>query len=407
MPDSNTSNTSITDESAVNSASSVDTLESALRAAGLSDKGLKLVRDENLSAETLADCTIAQLQSAGFVLGDAQRLKRLYPGASSNKSGFQNLTVQLEAATSTDVSTTPFSSAKPAENEFAYLLGGPSAIGIDSEALKAKINSAFIHLAADGALALVLAGTGMFEIFEQDSLWSTLYDIELRGRIDDWLENVRSGRYISAQSTKKAYEGISGLFGSKFEDLINTAANLASQQQLLTTFGTQAHINVGEDSQAISQLFLLLPLAAEQISSNMQASRLPESSKRLATQAKDFMAILRDPRLADSIGITAPSADEAVIKFLERQIGPSFTNRFRLALAYERLVRALAACPTVVTLDYATILGKLAGDISTLFKIVNPSVPSSNATNGSSKDSYLNQTTRFAFNFSMSLKISA
>ncbi|MDX1986094.1 MAG: hypothetical protein SFV17_05360 [Candidatus Obscuribacter sp.] len=375
-------------------------LKTDLTKAEVSEAGIQIVESQNLGATDIAECSVEELKGCGFTLGDAKKLKRLFPGAAVTDSGS---VIKLEVATAATSEVT--TSNAPPVNPYAHLLGTESALGVNASSLQARINPQFINKAADGVLAFVLAGTGMLDVFNNDAIWGNLEDLDLRGRIDDWMENVRSGSYISETSSKAALEGISNLFGTKFEQMIDRAASLSAQQQLLQQFGNQARINVDESSQANTQLFTLLPLAAEEISTNMQASRLPESSRRLTKMVSDFMDILRDPRLAQATGVTGASADEIAIKFLERQLpGTGFANRFRLALAYERLVKALAQCPQQVDLQYIQVLGQLAGEVNTLFALVKPEQPVQQA---AARTSQTQTTSRFSFSFkfSMSLKI--
>lgn len=375
-------------------------LQEQLTAAEVSEAGIALVESQTLSADDIAECTASELREVGFNLGDAKKLKRLFPGAAVADSAS---VIKLEVATAatSEVSTT---TAAPAPvNPYAHLLGTESTLGVNAASLQARINPQFINQAANGVLAFVLAGTGMLDVFNNDSIWGNLEDLDLRGRIDDWIENVRGGRYISEASSKEAMAGISNIFGTKFEQMIDRAASLSAQQQLLQQFGQQARINVDESSQANTQLFTLLPLAAEEISTNMQASRLPEASRRLTNLVADFMNIIRDPRLAQATGVTGASADEIAIKFLERQLpGTGFANRFRLALAYERLVKALAQCPQQVDLQYIQVLGQLAGEVNTLFALVKPEQPVPQA---AARTSQTQTTSRFSFSFKFNLSL--
>lgn len=373
-------------------------LKTELTNEAVSEAGIQIVERENLSAAEIAECTVDELKKCGITLGDAKKLKRLFPGAAVADSGS---VIKLEVATAATSEVT--TSNAPPVNPYAHLLGSESALGVNAASLQARINPQFINQAASGVLAFVLAGTGMLDVFNDDSIWGNLEDLELRSRIDDWIENVRGGHYISDSSSKAALEGISKLFGSKFEQMIDRAASLSAQQQLLAQFGAQARINVDESSQANTQLFTLLPLAAEEISTNMQASRLPEASRRLTKMVSDFMEILRDPRLAQATGVTGASADEIAIKFLERQLpGTGFANRFRLALSYERLVKALAQCPQQVDLQYIQVLGQLAGEVNTLFALVKPEQPVPQA---AARTSQTQTTSRFSFSFKFNLSL--
>ena len=376
-------------------------LQEQLTAAEVSEAGIALVESQTLSANDIAECTDSELKEVGFNLGDVKKLKRLFPGAAVADSGS---VIKLEVATAATSAVTT-SNAAPV-NPYAHLLGTQSSLGVDAASLQARINPQFINQAANGVLAFVIAGTGMLDVFNNDAIWGNLEDLELRGRIDDWIENVRGGRYISNSSSKEALEGISKLFGTKFEEMIDRAASLSAQQQLLTQFGAQARINVDESSQANTQLFTLLPLAAEEISTNMQASRLPEASRRLTKLVADFMDIIRDPRLAQATGVTGASADEIAIKFLERQLpGTGFANRFRLALAYERLVKALAQCPQQVDLQYIQVLGQLAGEVNTLFAIVKPEQAAPQPVGNYTSQTQTTSRFSFSLKFSLSLKI--
>lgn len=294
--------------------------------------------------------------------------------AESIDAALQTLQVEVEAvviaaSVKVDVPQQP-------ANRFAHLLTqGQSASGLDAAALSPRINAQFIKAAAQAILAYVLTGTGVLKVLMAPDLWQTLMieDLEVRTMIDEWLEKVEQGTYITPKSSDALREGVKKLFGPRFEKFMKTVSRYASQFTSLDMMGKQAIVDIGEDAEAFAGLGNMIPLLAEEVSQNMIASRMPEFARRLVKMVTDLMAILKHPVLQAYAGVVgARSVDEGAVMLLSKRLGPAIGNQIRLALAYEAFVNALAECPSEVDSDYLKVVGILAARLNNLFEIVQP-----------------------------------
>jgi hypothetical protein len=261
-------------------------------------------------------------------------------------------------------------------NKFAHLLKqGAGSSGLDASALSPRIRPAFVTAASQAILAYVLSGTGVLEALMAPDFWQKMMieDLGVRELIDAWLQKVEQGTYITSRSSRALFEGVMSLFGPKFDKFMKTVALFASQSTSLAMMGKQAIVDISADASAFAGLETHIPLLAEEISTNMIASRMPELAKRHIQMVADLMAILKNPVLQAYAGIVgASSLDEGAVMLLSKLLGPSIANKVRLALAYESFVAALAECPAVMEPDYLKVIGILAARLNSLFEIVQP-----------------------------------
>ncbi len=334
--------------------------------AGISQPTLEILQSQSLSdAQTLGDTSQSELTDIGITLGDAKKLKRLFP--SDNPAG-PGIAIELDLTHQTN---TP---QAPTPNPYLYLLNGDgSSTGVNITALNPNIKPDFIKMAAQATCAYVLLSGDILEIFGA-AFWRELglEDLNLRGAIDDWLHQKESQQSISKQAIANLTAGVENLYGNSFDQMVQVLTRLSAQKQMLRTMGAQAQINIGSDATDVVKLTQLVPLTAEELTGKMLMSRLPEQAGRLIKVISALMALLKDPKLHASAGVIAQSPDEGAVKFLQKRLDSTFVNRFRLALSYEKLVNALAQCPSpsLMTMDYLEVLGQLGSDLDVYFGLV-------------------------------------
>lgn len=344
-----------------------DNFRSQLVEAGISEAAIKILEENSLTdAQTLIDTKDQELTDLAIKLGDCKKIKRLFPSVIPASVAQAEVTAHLEVAVSEPVVVNPYLS----------LLQGGSATGIDLSALNPNIKPAFIELAAQATSAYALVTGGILDIFNAQ-FWRDLglEDLELRSLIDDWTHQKDSQQSISQAAINALKQGVESLYSSSFDQMVHTLTTLSAQKQMLAQYGEQARINVGADASSMSRLTQLVPLAAEELSGKMLNSRLPEQAGRLIKVIIALMEILKDTRLHASAGVIASTPDEAAVKFLQKRLDQTMVNRFRLALAYERLIKALAQCPAPnqLSMDYLEVLGTLGGNLDVYFSLVVPS----------------------------------
>jgi hypothetical protein len=378
-------------------------LRAELLSIALNESEVLILENNGLDTDAaLANVTKDELKEVGLNLGARNKIKAKYPNATAVSTDTLNLEVKAEA-----VADAPF----PPVNPYAYLLGNSaSSLGFGSQALNPRIKPDFIRSAAQAASSFVLVGTGLCDLFTSKDFWQQLQleDLELRGRINRWTENFRTERYISNEALSELGDGISQLFGQHFQTLVSSSSKLSSQLGALQLMGNQARIDVGSDAASYGQLQTLIPLAAEEISQRMISSPLPEMSVSLVSLLRDLLDILKDSRLQAAAGITnAASADEGAILFLQRRLGADVANRFRLALAYEQLLNALAACPQSADAGYLSVFGQLASQVHTYYTAVSGGSTESTSAPVQRQSAAATQSGQvsFRFNFSLSLQI--
>lgn len=340
--------------------------------AGISQSTIEILSSQSLSdAQTLSDTSQSELTEIGITIGDAKKLKRLFPS--------ESLAVPHAAAIELALTHQTNTPPAPAPNPYLYLLNGDgSSTGVNITALNPNIKPDFIKMAAQATCAYVLLSGDILEIFST-TFWHDLglEDLELRGAIDDWLHQKESQQSISKQAIANLTAGVENLYGNAFDQMVQVLTRLSAQKQMLRTMGAQAQLNVGSDATDVVKLTQLVPLAAEELTSKMLMSRLPEQAGRLIKVISALMALLKDTRLHASAGVIAQSADEGAVKFLQKRLDSTFVNRFRLALSYEKLVDALAQCPSpsLMTMDYLEVLGQLGNDLDVYFGLVTQGKP--------------------------------
>lgn len=287
------------------------------------------------------------------------------------QNGGQEVTVEVHGQMGATQAT-----QQPIGGPYAHLLHGGSAMGFSPGALAPRIKPDFIRAAAQAVLAAVMEGTGVFNVFNGE-FWKqmAIEDFELRTRIFEWVRRVERGDYGSVDATRALLEGVSNLFGPQFDSMVSVAARMSSQAQALSLVGTQSRVDIGGDAQAYAELAPMLPLFAEQLSVSMIQSTMPEAAMLRIMMVKDLMAILQSPALHAYAGIVnAQTPEDAAVQLLQRRVGGDMGNKMRLAMAYERLVNALAACPADPSLapDYLKVVGQLTIQLNSLFKMVGP-----------------------------------
>ncbi len=371
----------------------------------LSEAEISLLEQNGLDTEAaLSAVTKPELQEIGLLVGARNKVKAEYPEPTAGAAETLNLQVSAEAAVAHTVST-------PA-NPYAYLLGNSqSALGFSAQGLNPRIKPDFIRSAAQAAGLFTIIATGLLDLFARKDFWQQLQleDTALRGRIFRWTESVRTERYISTEALEELGTGVSSIFGTHFQTLVSTSSKLSTQLGALELLGTQARADVGSDAAAFGQLQTLIPLAAEEISQRMISSPLPEQSDSLVLLLRELLDILKDSRLQTAAGITnATNADEGAVLFLQRRLGSDIANRFRLALAYEQLLNALAACPQSADSSYLRVFGQLATQVHNYFTAVSGGstdaiAPSANGQRTTQVAQ--NGAVNFRFNFSLSLQL--
>ncbi len=340
-----------------------DEFRALLLETGISQATIEILEQNGLTdEETLADTTESQLEGKEGKLGDIKRLKRLFPKKSAAASLEITVTDQIP---------------RNRVNPYQHLLHGNSAVGIDLSALGPNIRGKFIERAAKATSAYALITGGILEIFDA-KFWQelALVDLDLRIEIDEWIHQKDSQLSISNSAIESLKRDVECLYSSSFDQMVQTLTTFSAQKKMLSEFGAQAQINVGTDAFALTSLTQLVPLVAEELTDKMLKSRLPEQAGRLIKVISSLFEILKDDRLHQGAGIATDNADEAVLKFLQRRLDQSMVNRFRLALAYERLVKALAHCPAPeqVSMDYLEILGTLGGNLGVYYSLVVPTI---------------------------------
>ncbi|MDP3508552.1 MAG: hypothetical protein Q8T09_11220 [Candidatus Melainabacteria bacterium] len=375
-------------------------LRAQLLSIALSEAEVAVLENNGLDTDAaLVSVTKDELKEVGLSVGARNKIKAAFP--TTVAADTLNLEVKAEA-----VADAPFVTANP----YAYLLGNSaSSLGFSAQALNPRIKPDFIRSAAQAASSFVLVGTGLCDVFTRKDFWQQLQleDLELRSRISRWTENFRTERYISNEALGELGEGVSQLFGMHFQNLVSSSSKLSSQQGALQLLGNQARIDVGSDAASYGQLQTLIPLAAEEISQRMISSPLPEMSVSFVSLLRDLLDILKDSRLQAAAGITnATSADEGAILFLQRRLGSDVANRFRLALSYEQLLNALAACPQSADASYLNVFGQLASQVATYYTAVSGgSTESTSAPVQRQSAATQSGQVSFRFNFSLSLQI--
>ncbi len=378
-------------------------LRAQLLAIALTESEVLILENNGLDTEAaLTSVTKEELRELGLSVGARNKIKAAYTIVEQGDS------LQLQVNTEATVSAAPAA----AVNQYAYLLGAnSSSLGISAQALNPRIKPDFIRSAAQAASAFVMVGTGLCDIFTSKDFWQQLQleDMELRSKINRWTENFRTERYISSEALSELGDGVSLLFGHHFQNLVSTSSKLSSQLSALQLMGNQARLDVGTDAAAYGQLQTLIPLAAEEISQRMISSPMPEMSTSLVLLLRDLLEILKDRNLQAAAGVTnATSADEGAILFLQRRLGSDIANRFRLALSYEQLLNALAACPQSADTSYLSIFGQIAGQVHNYYTAVSGGSTETTAAavqrQSSAAPTQTSQTS-FRFNFSLSLQI--
>jgi hypothetical protein len=375
-------------------------LRAQLLSIALSEAEVVILENNGLDTDAaLASVTKDELKEVGLSVGARNKIKAQFP--TTVAADTLNLEVKAEA-----VAGAPFAPA----NSYAYLLGNSaSSLGFSAQALNPRIKPDFIRSAAQAAGSFVIVGTGLCDVFTKKDFWQQLQleDMDLRKLISRWTENFRSERYISNEALGELGEGVSQLFGQHFQNLVSSSSKLSSQLGALQLLGNQARVDVGSDAASYGQLQTLIPLAAEEISQRMISSPLPELSTSLVSLLTDLLEILKDSRLQAAAGIVnATSADEGAILFLERRLGTDVANRFRLALAYEQLLNALAACPQSADAGYLSVFGQLASQVHTYYTAVSGgSTESTSAPVQRQSAAAQSGQVSFRFNFSLSLQI--
>ncbi len=280
----------------------------------------------------------------------------------------QALHVEVETTASQATTTQPV-------NPFASLLGGgASASGLSTGVMSARVNPQAIQKAADAVLACTIWGGGIGNIFNKD-FWSQVNlgtEWELREKIDAWIEDMETGRYISATSVTSLFESVKGMFGPRFDNLIQSVAIISQSHSTQILTGAIATMNLGQN--VLGNLQMTVPYVAEELSTAVIASRTPEQAGRLIKSVRVFFEIIRDPRLHARTGIVdAANVDDAALQFIRQRASQEAARSVQLALAYEAFVRALAICneANVANPDYLKTVGILASRLSVLYTMAN------------------------------------
>lgn len=265
---------------------------------------------------------------------------------------------------------------QPVGGAYAHLLNGVSASGISASALSARIKPDFVRRGAQATFAAVFTGSGVLPVFLGEEIWQKyrIDNMELRQTIHQWRENVRLGKYGSDATIQALFDGVAELFGPRFDELITGVAQMSAQIETMKMIGSGARVDVGDSAAVFSTLSQRIPLLAEEVSEAMIASSMPETAAGAIQMVTDLFVILKNPLFQQYAGVVNPATPEqGAVLLLENATGNrAYGNQLRLALAYEQLIDALAACPADPDSDYLTVMGILANDLRTLFEHIAP-----------------------------------
>lgn len=335
-----------------------------LKRKALSEQAIDALAAQGLDTiEALRECNNADLLDAGLTtLGDRKKVLAL-----ANEG--QPATIETDEPSGT---TAGQSQGFDAANFLKQLSGSSLNLG----SIKPRINVDFVNRAADSVLAYVIVSTGVLEVFG-NGFWSSvmLEDISLRKRIHEWQERSRTQQYLSIAAKNELLDAVPKLFAPSFDTLILNARSMSAQLEASGLLGAQARINISSDAASLVALRDLIPLAAEGLSNAMIASEMPEQALSVVAMINDLVSLIKEPLLLANAGITSyDGPDEGAINFLTRRFGQEIANKFRLALAYEQCVRAIAACPATEEIGrgYLQVVGLLASRLCTYLNLVVP-----------------------------------
>jgi hypothetical protein len=336
-----------------------DDFRALLRSKKLSEQAIEALAANGLDTlESLQECSNDDLIEAGLkLLGDRKKVLAL-AGAGQYSPPHA---VAEENPQAFDT------------NAFLQQL---SSSGLNLSSIKPRINVEFANRAADSVLAYIIVSTGILDVFDS-AFWASimLEDMQLRTRIHSWKERTRTQQYISNIAKDELLSSVPKLFSGSFDSLILTARTMSAQLEASDMLGAQARINIGGDATGLVALRDLIPLAAEGLSNAMIASEMPEQALSVVSMINDLVSLIKEPLLLANAGVlNYDSSDEGAIIYLTKRFGPEIANKFRLALAYEQCVRAIAACPATAEInrDYLQVVGMLAGRLCTYFTLVLP-----------------------------------